>query len=479
VKKQILKLVAMLSLSVAFMQVPAQAADNSGSVQTDLVTLRKSAPAQVVLGQEYPLTYTVTARTNVGEVLLSDRVPKGASFVKSEPATTASGDLLQWKLGSLADGQSAQVTAWFRPTQEGELASCATVSAIPLVCVSTFVGKPVLAITKTGPAQALIGSQVPYSITVTNTGTAPASNVVVTDNIPAGLSHASGDKAVAVNVGTLNPGESRTLPISLKADARGRHCNVAVANSSNAAEVRAEACTLVVQQGLAVAKTGTKEQFANKVADYEITVSNTGDTSLTNVVVTDTPPTGTKVLKTQPAGNETRGTVVWTIAELKAGEKQTFAVSLTSPVAGNLCNQVGASSAEGVSAQAEACTLWKGHPALLIEVVDTVDPLLPGESTTYIIQVKNQGTAPDHNVGITVRFPASISPTAVSGVTAGKIDGKVVTFPPVAQLEPKQVVEWRVEAKADVTAGDSRLKVEMRSDLLKSPVVEEESTHVY
>jgi uncharacterized repeat protein (TIGR01451 family) len=171
--------------------------------------------------------------------------------------------------------------------------------------------------------------------------------------------------------------------------------------------------------------------------------------------------------------------VVWTIAELKAGEKQTFAVSLTSPVAGNLCNQVGASSAEGVSAQAEACTLWKGHPALLIEVVDTVDPLLPGESTTYIIQVKNQGTAPDHNVGITVRFPASISPTAVSGVTAGKIDGKVVTFPPVAQLEPKQVVEWRVEAKADVTAGDSRLKVEMRSDLLKSPVVEEESTHVY
>ena len=145
-KKQIMKFMAMLAMGVAFVHGAAQAADssftNSGEVRTDLVTLRKSAPAQVVLGQEYPLTYTVTARTNVGEVTLTDRVPKGATFVKSEPATTPAGDILQWKIGSLADAQSATVTAWFRPTAEGELASCATVSAIPLVCVSTMVGKP-------------------------------------------------------------------------------------------------------------------------------------------------------------------------------------------------------------------------------------------------------------------------------------------------------------------------------------------------
>ena len=226
-------------------------------------------------------------------------------------------------------------------------------------------------------------------------------------------------------------------------------------------------------------KTGTKEQYAHKVADYDIVVTNTGDTSLTNVVVTDTPPTGTKVLKTQPGASEVGGNLVWNVAELKAGEKQTFSVSLTSPVAGTLCNRVNVNSAEGVNGQAEACTLSVGHPALLIEVVDTVDPLLPGESTTYIIQVKNQGTAPDKNVGITARFPANISPSTVSGSTAGKIEGKVVTFPPVPVLEPKQVVEWRIEAKAEVSAGDSRLKVELRSDLLKTPVVEEESTHVY
>ena len=63
----------------------------------------------------------------------------------------------------------------------------------------------------------------------------------------------------------------------------------------NVGKANAEACTTVLVPGLKVVKTGTKEQFLTRTATYEIRVSNTGDTTLTGVVVTDTAPEGTTV----------------------------------------------------------------------------------------------------------------------------------------------------------------------------------------
>ena len=142
------------------------------------------------------------------------------------------------------------------------------------------------------------------------------------------------------------------------------------------------------------------------------------------------------------------------------------------------CNGASVATAEGLSADAEACTLWKGYPAVLIEVIDTVDPLLIGETTTYVVRVTNQGTANDTNVNVTCRFPAQITPTAANGSTQATVNGKTVNTKPFPVLKPGQVIEWRVEAKAQ-SVGDSRLKVDLNTDLLKTPVVEEESTHVY
>lgn len=48
--------------------------------------------------------------------------------------------------------------------------------------------------------------------------------------------------------------------------------------------------------GVELLKVGTKEQFLGKAADYTITVSNTGDTKLTNLVITDTAPAATRIV---------------------------------------------------------------------------------------------------------------------------------------------------------------------------------------
>ena len=51
--------------------------------------------------------------------------------------------------------------------------------------------------------------------------------------------------------------------------------------------------------------------------------------------------------------------------------------------------------------------------------------------------------------------------------------GKEYTF-----KKGQEVIVWKIKAKA-IKTGDARIKIKMSSDLLKIPVTEEESTHVY
>jgi uncharacterized repeat protein (TIGR01451 family) len=319
-----------------------------------------------------------------------------------------------------------------------------------------------------------VGSEVKYNIVVSNKGTTPARNVVVTDQVPDGLEAANGQKQLTFNVGELGPGQSRSIPVTFKAVKRGKPCNVAVATSSNAGKVSDEVCTLIVQPGLAIMKTGDKEQFLGRNARYQVVVTNTGDTTLTGVVVTDTAPSPTTIVSAEGASIQ-GNTATWNIAELGAGQARRFNVNLTSKVAGNYCNRVTAATQSGLRESAEACTTWRGVSAILIEMVDDPDPLQIGETTTYTIRVTNQGTAEDTNIGVAAQFGKEMTPVSAQN---GTVSGKTVTFAKVPRLAPKQSVTYAISAKAEAT-GDHRLRVSLTSDVLKTPVVEEESTNVY
>ena len=193
-------------------------------------------------------------------------------------------------------------------------------------------------------------------------------------------------------------------------------------------------------------------------------------------MVTDTAPKG---LKLHPLrAQKLRKHREWTTS-LAAGQTKSFDLKLFGRERGVLCNEASAkSSVYRLSDSDNACTEWKGYPALLLEVIDTKDPLLTGEETVYIIQATNQGTAIDTNVVLKATLPEGMQLVSASGDTKGSIIGNTVTFAAYPELEPKQVLQFRVIAKA-LTTGDSRFKAFMTSDLLKNPVPEEEATQVY
>ena len=439
-----------------------------------LIRLAKTMPSEVTLGSEFTTELTTTAQGCAANVVVRDTIPAGATYVKSEPAATVEGNQLVWNIGNMDAGQSIKSKVVFKADKEGALANCATVSADARVCGSTFVGKPVITIDKTGPESAVIGQDVTYNIVVKNTGTAAAKNVVVTDPVPTGMSHASGKSELSFDVGDLAPGQSKPLAVTFKANQRGKVCNTATASSSNAGKVSDDACTTVLVPGLKAEKSSkTNEQILGRNADYEITVSNTGDTTLQNVTVTDTAPAETSIV-TAPGATLSGNKATWTIASLASGAKATQSVKLTSKTAGTHCNTVTASSG-GLSDSAKACTLWKGIAAVLLEVVDDPDPIQVGENTTYTVRVFNQGFADIHNVKIAATFGDQIMPVSSP---QGSVNGKSVTFPVVAKIAAKQTMTYTITVKG-ASVGDSRNKIVLTADELKSTVTEEESTTVY
>src|SRR6185369_7325452 len=83
-----------------------------------------------------------------------------------------------------------------------------------------------LSVTKTtGATSVTPGQVITYTITVSNAGPSPATNVVVTDTLPPGLQYVlatpsqgscSGTTTVTCNMGTLNSGASATVALQVQ-----------------------------------------------------------------------------------------------------------------------------------------------------------------------------------------------------------------------------------------------------------------------
>jgi len=444
---------------------------NEFVLKSSLLQLQTLVPARTVLGQTVESDLVVTPLDNCAEVVITDMVPDDATYVKSEPAAQVTGRKLAWMFDTLDKDHPVTIKIWYKTDQEGCLVSCATMTAIPRGCARTLVGSAKLEITCQLPATAKVGEMLNKLIEVRNTGTAAATDVVVTDTLPDGLTAVG---PLTFNLGEIAPGQTKQITVPVKAAQRGEQTNAAMVMAGNATGVKTECQTLVTQPGLNITKDGTKTQYLGRNAKYDIVVSNTGDTELQNVVVTDVAPPETRIVSADGA-TVSGNTAAWKVGTLAKGGKETLGLTLTSLVPGDHCNSVTVDCTDGLTGNARACTMWKGVSAILLETRDDPDPVGIGETVTYTIRVTNQGTADDNNIKLIAMFEKEVDPVSA---TDGMVNGKKVTFTPVAKLAPKEVATFTITAKG-VKPGDHRLKVSLTSDMLSEPVTHEESTTVY
>jgi uncharacterized repeat protein (TIGR01451 family) len=452
--------------------------------QAPHVGLTLAGPAAAAVGQE--ITYTLTV-ANGGQVesqpmTVRNPVPEGLAYVRSVPPAVQDGNQFIWTLGPLAAGQAHALQIVFRTTRPGPVRNCATVMTADgqrdEKCATTQVTVPSLALQINAPTAGVVGVPVRYQILVSNGGSAPAANVLLSAAFDPGLGHETRANPVELPLGTLGPGESRSVPLALTPRQLGP---LALRVTATADGLRAEAAHTVTAQEarLTLTLSGPAARYVERPATWDLRVGNATDAPLTNVVVRQQLPPELAFTCATEGGQHSGGVVTWLLGSLAPRETKLLqATTRCTALAAKAVTTATASAEPNLQVHAEAAVEIRGLPAFRLEVFDVVDPVQVGGRTTYKIAVTNQGTQAGNQVEIVAVVPPQMRPVNANGPTQPRIEGQRVVFPPVAAVQPKQTLEYAVEVEA-IAAGDARFRVELRSATLREPVIEEESTNIY
>ena len=289
------------------------------------------------------ITFTVTL-TNAGpdtatNVAVLDQLPPGLTFVSGTPSqgtySPASG---AWNVGTLVLGNTATLTLAARVDSAAPPPNIAIITAAtPATSVNQFavaIVTPQVADLAIGKLANIpnpsVGSQITFTVTLTNAGPNPATNVAVFDQLPPGLPFVSGTPSQgtyspasgAWNVGTLVPGNTATLTLTAAVASAAQQTNTATITHSDQFDPNlsnnSASATIVPVGGITTTTAVTSAPNPSTIGQqvtFTATVTSSGGT-----------PTGT-VTFTDSTTNTTLGTVA-----LGGGGSATLAVNTLTTV---------------------------------------------------------------------------------------------------------------------------------------------------
>jgi uncharacterized repeat protein (TIGR01451 family) len=224
-----------------------------GHVAEDLAVVKTVSNATPHVGAN--VTFTIAATNNgpgnATNVRVTDLLPQGLTFVSATPSTgTYNSNTGLWDIGTLNSGVTKQLQIVATVAVAGTRTNTATITGdvndtnagnnTSSASVTTAAATADLAVTKTASTTTpTVGSNVTFTITVTNNGPSAAQNARVTDVLPQGLTFVSATPTVGTyaqntglwTIGTLNSGATATLQIVATASTAGTVINTASGTS--------------------------------------------------------------------------------------------------------------------------------------------------------------------------------------------------------------------------------------------------------
>jgi len=453
--------------------------------QAPVLAMTVTAPETSVIGADLPVTATVTnpGQVPTQPVVVRMPIPQGLQFVASDPPTQPNGGQVVWQLSAVPPRANQSLRATFRSPTAGTITASATAQSGDGLRAdgqaTTRIANPKLAVGIEGPTTVSPGESVLLQVSVANIGGGPATNVRIRASFDPGLTHDSGVRSLEVVVGTLAPGASQTVPLTLTAAQPGKPAVQVIASADGGLRADAGRAIAIAQRSLQLTLTGAPTQYINRPGTWNVRVVNNGDAALSNALARVRLP---KELRFQSANNKGQfaaGEVVWTVGEVRPGEGRVLQL-IAVPVDGaGQASLSGVASADKTPPQtAQATFEVMGMPVLHAEIVQPAAGIAAGGKAIFTIRVSNQGTLVARNVSVAIAAAVPfLTPRFGGGPTVGRVNGDRVEFAPIDRIETGQTVDFKVDVAAN-QPGDGRMRVAVHSDSMATPLTIEDSIRV-
>ncbi|MBN1318256.1 MAG: DUF11 domain-containing protein, partial [Anaerolineales bacterium] len=410
----------------------------------DLIVTKLASPNPVVAGET--LLYTIQVRndgpSDAANVLVTDTLPAGVTLINydTSPASIF-GNQLTWNLGELAAGETATIQL------EVEVASWVTQTLTNNVSTSSDTPDPDpensdledtevvqvadLELTKRATPTAYAGQTISYTLEVYNHGPSDASNVRVTDALPAGVtfldasnecSHSNGTVICTTPILALDSNYIFTITVQTNTDLEPGSSleNAAIVSadppdddpvndSDNADTSIVGAADLLVTKSVE-----TDPVIAGQNMTYTLTVENLGPSKADDVMLVDVLPDAVTYVSAAPAPESGPDPLVWNLATLNPGDIRTITVVVNVPpdVLGSITNSVYVESItpdpipENNLAIAPAPV--QGLADLAIAKTADVNPAVIGEELVYMLVITNSGPSDAQTVIVSDTLPQDL-----------------------------------------------------------------------
>ncbi|MDP9343279.1 MAG: hypothetical protein M3Q23_14545 [Actinomycetota bacterium] len=407
-------------------------------LSADLSVTLTDAPDPVKVGSD--VTYTLSV-SNAGPdtatgVSLTDTLDPTTTFVSASPdqgTCQESSGSITCDLGSLDADAATQVQIEVATTQPGIVTATAEVhgdqadpdSSNDVASQDTTVGplEADLSVQLTDdPDPVKVGSDVTYTLTVSNAGPDTATGVTVTDALDptTAFVSASPDQGtcqetsgtVVCDLGFLDPGAATHVQVVAGTTQPGTVTDTAQVQADQADSDPSNDSTTqdttvnALQADLSVSVSDDPDPvIAGSDVIYSLTVSNAGPDTATTVTLTDNlDPTTTFVSARPDQGTcqESSGTVTCDLDSLDAGAVTTVQIEVATSQAGTVTAtaQVHGDQADPDPSNDSASTDTTVRilsADLSVTLTDVPDPVKVGSDVTYTLAVSNSG--PDAATG--------------------------------------------------------------------------------
>ncbi|MEV0191127.1 hypothetical protein AB0I39_21615 [Kitasatospora purpeofusca] len=331
------------------------------------------------------------------------------------------------------------------------------------------------------------GQQVKWQVKVTNNGPSRARNVVVTDQVPAGVTAAgmANDQdgtACPISGGTatcpaveipVNGTASWTLTGTLDPNATTTPTNTALVtggpdpSASTRTAVASPTASPSPQANLTISKTLlTNPVVPGAQIQWRVTVTNNGPSRARNVVVTDQVPagvTGATMRQGVDGANcpVSGGTATCPAVEIPAGSSQTWTLTGTldpnaTVTPTNTAVVTGGPDPGATARTAVASPTASPSPQANLTVSKSLltSPVVPGQPVQWRVTVTNNGPSRARNVVVADQVPASVTGASMTADTGGAncpISGGIATCPAV-EIPAGSSLSWTLTGTLDANA---------------------------